>query len=447
MTLQSTVTARSYLTAGIAVLGVGAIGLAPVQPLPDHAAAVSHRVVSELGSVVLASSIDPITPWVNTITTSITNIGALIGFALDKPFPILQTVIANWGTYLGELVSGNIGLIPGQILGNIQNLFTAPFNPGEVFDFPIGPSGSGNTVPIPAGTYLSDTQPVDGNSPTVLKDSFNTEIATGLFTDDCQDLGQCSYWPTIAQATTLLSSYGSGVILGLLGPVLAPVAALINSVTAIVDFASAGDFIGAINEVINIPANLVNGFLNGALLDLSPLLSAFGPNPPLNGIGFRLGGLIAGPVPVNGSLDNPNNPPTEFSGGTGYDSLYAVKVTGIGTFTFPGFPTGPIGSMIGMGQYLSNALLVTPPQAQTAATVEAPVRASASAEVANAPVTAAEVRTEAAQEAGDAQAGEDNASTPGRGKARAARNAPATVDADAGSGRKSTPRAAAASRN
>ena len=106
--------ARAYLTAGIAAVGAGAIALSPVQPATGYAAPVEHRIIADPGNLLLTSSFDPITPWVDTITNSIDNIGALIGFAFEKPFPILQTVIANIGTYFGELTSGNAGLIPGQ---------------------------------------------------------------------------------------------------------------------------------------------------------------------------------------------------------------------------------------------------------------------------------------------------------------------------------------------
>ena len=42
------VSARTYLTSGIAVLGAGAIALSPVQPIPDHVALVRQHVVSDL---------------------------------------------------------------------------------------------------------------------------------------------------------------------------------------------------------------------------------------------------------------------------------------------------------------------------------------------------------------------------------------------------------------
>jgi len=465
------VTARSYLTAGIAAVGVGAIALAPVQAIPDQAVLVPPRVVSDVGAV-LASSFDPITPWVDTITTSLDNVAALIGFAFEKPFPILSTVIGNLGTYLGEISSGNFGLILEQVADNIGKLITSPFNSGQVTDFPIGPEGSGDTAPIPAGTYLSETSPVEGNSPDLFKDALNQEMVPALFEDPCQIDGECGIWPTVASVSTFLNSYGSGVLLGLLGPVLSPVAALINSVTAIVDAIGTSDFLGALNELINIPANLVNGFLNGALLDLTPILGALGPDAPLDGVGLRLGGLISGPTPLNGSLRDPENPPTEFSGGTGFDSVYAVKDTGLGPIIFGGLPVGPIGSLIGMGQYLGEQLVVTRPEAtaaQSAAAVEAaPVEVSAPSEVAvvdapaavtesaPAPVAVAEVADAVPAEpavaevtpvsvpaagvdpAPQVQANADVTDAPTRAGARASRNA--SADTGAGTPKRSSRR-------
>ena len=265
--------ARSYLTAGIAAVGVGAIVLAPVQAIPDQAAPVPHRVVTDVGAI-LAASFDPITPWVDTITTSIDNIAGLIGFAFEKPFPILQTVVANLGTYLGELTSGNAGLIPGQIFGNIQKLFTAPWDPGATQSFEVGPEGDQIEITIAEGTYLSDTDPVSGDSPYDLQTGINTVLVTSTLLDPaCADGGECGVWPTVASVMTFLNSKATGVLLGLLGPVLSPVAALINSTTALMAAISDGDFVGAINELVNIPANLVNGFLNGAPLNLTPVFN------------------------------------------------------------------------------------------------------------------------------------------------------------------------------
>jgi hypothetical protein len=49
---------RSYLTAGVAALGAGAVALSPVQPIPTHVALTQERAISNL-AVELAATVDP----------------------------------------------------------------------------------------------------------------------------------------------------------------------------------------------------------------------------------------------------------------------------------------------------------------------------------------------------------------------------------------------------
>ena len=53
------VSARSYLTAGVAAIGAGAMALSPVQPITARSAL--SPVVTKAMAVNLASAIDPIT--------------------------------------------------------------------------------------------------------------------------------------------------------------------------------------------------------------------------------------------------------------------------------------------------------------------------------------------------------------------------------------------------
>jgi hypothetical protein len=137
-------------------------------------------------------------------------------------------------------------------------------------------------------------------------------------------------------------------------------------VAAVGQYFQSGDVIGAINELINIPAYTTNAFLNGAgALDLTSVVVPLLP-PNLAGliqsIGLNLGGWLSPAVPFNGSLTAANNPPTEYTGGTLFDIVSAKTkpVAGIGGTT-TGLPVGWGGSVIGLGQFLGQQLLVTPP--------------------------------------------------------------------------------------
>ena len=375
------VTVRSYLTAGVAALGVGAIALSPVQPIstPDQ-----DRVTRSLAAALAADStpIDPITPWVDTIETSVANIGALFDFYFSNPggytsplglegpgqavFPLLQTVIANQITYFQELGSGNAGLIPEQIWGNVQTFFNAPWTPGD----PAGEYVSATGLTTPLG--LSQ-QTIFALLPTVLGYTPEEWAASPL-----------------KPVVDFTATYYSGQLVGLLGPVFAPLIELTRSFTAVGAYFEAGDVTGAINELINIPANVTNAVLNGGgFLDLTGVVNAISPLPPeVKSIGLNLGGVISPPVPQDGSLVDPDNPPTTYNGGVLFDSLAAEISYKISQFprpdgtsvnvTDPGIPVSWIGAAVGLGQFLSEEMLVTPPPVPTeAASVEAPAEVEA----------------------------------------------------------------------
>jgi hypothetical protein len=173
---------------------------------------------------------------------------------------------------------------------------------------------------------------------------------------------------------------------------LAPVIELTRSFTAIGAFFEAGDVTGAINELINIPANVTNAVLNGGgVLDLTGVVNAISPLPPeVESIGLNLGGLISPPVPQNGSLLTGGTAPTQFDGGVLFDSLAASINYKVSEFpkpngtsvkvNDPGIPVSWIGAAVGLGQYLGQEMVVTPPPAPTTAAavsdaveVEAPV--------------------------------------------------------------------------
>jgi hypothetical protein len=192
----------------------------------------------------------------------------------------------------------------------------------------------------------------------------------------CYNDGNCAYVQA-APILNFLNTHYSGQLVGLLGPLLAPLAVLTRSFTAVGEFFEAGDVIGAINELINIPANVTNGVLNGAgFLDLTAIVTSILPLP-VEYIGINLGGLLTS-TPSNGSLTDPDDPPTQYSGGVGFDGVAAGVPSPLGVAKFDGVPVGWAGSVVGLGQFLGEQLVVTPPApppvaAEPAAKQAAPV--------------------------------------------------------------------------
>ncbi len=331
------VSARSYLTAGIATLGVGALALTPVAPI-SHSP-VPLPAISTALAVDLAASIDPITPWIDTFQAAADNIGGLFNTWAAQPFPIIQQVIANQLTYLGELPA--IGTIIEQVLGNIGAAIQAPF----------------------------------AADPSTLDAFHQLAFAT---------LPQIADIPQALLDFT--ASPTSGLLIGLIGPFVAPVIALVDSVGSIVDALGNSDFLGALNDLINIPANLANAFLNGGQsIDLTGLLAPLVPagTAVLNDANLVLGGLLS----QGGSLFN----------ALGVDVTVCITpkctppLTGLNV-AGPGNPAGIFGSLIALTTAVADAITVVP--APTAAVAKA-AAATAEVEVAPAEVEAAPAEVEA----------------------------------------------------
>lgn len=356
---------KTYLTAGIATLGAGAMALSAVQPTPSQVAPLQQRVVSDL-AVSLAAAVDPIQAWVNTFETSVANIQTLGKLNAQNPFPLLKTVGANVATYAEELGNGQGNLIPGQIWNNVQTFFQAPWDPG-----------SGNVIPysggpqfVATGDYASGYVPPDGQSPATVI-SFVALSAFNEFFNGCDTDDSCSY-KAVLPVTNFLATPYSGQLVALIGTLISPVVQLVKSFTAIGQYFQEGKALDAIYELINIPANTTNAALNGAgFLDLTGIVSAIVPDSPLAKVGINLGGLL-NVMPQNGSAVV-DIPPSEWSGGVGIDSL---SVGEPGAFDYaPGLPNGLFGANIGLGQFLADKLLVTPPEPEEAAAAPAPAAA------------------------------------------------------------------------
>ncbi|MCW1960247.1 MAG: hypothetical protein KIH64_017215 [Mycobacterium sp.] len=372
---------RSYLTAGVAVLGAGAIALSPIQPIPNQIAlAPQHHVVSDL-AIDLAATVNPIAAWVDTVKATTANSVTLLKFYLQDPFPLAKTLVANQVTYLKELLSGNADLIFPQIKANLQTLFQAPLDPGNTGTL-ANTWEPPSEITIPLGTYLSDTKPPDPANPDESNLSpFALNITAAQLVAGLSQAGQPDpLWDAAVQFSSIwrfLNNHLSGLLLGAVGPLVSPVVSLINSVKAFGADLKARQFLSAAFDIINIPANLTNAVLNGAgFTDLTKIINkiAGGAIPDGIKVGVNMGGLLNS-MPVNGSLADPDNPPTEYSGGAGFDGL-ALDIEGFET-KFPGLPNGLGGAMVGMGQFLAEKLKVTPPAARTSAAVKPAAAAAA----------------------------------------------------------------------
>ena len=245
---------RSYLITGFAAISAGAIALTPVQPV-THMAVAPQRAASTLG-VELAATIDPIQPWVDLIQATVANTATITQqvFNPGPGLPILNALGSNLGVYLGELP--NIGAIVNEILGNVKAGIAAPLDQ-NLDDNPLG------------------------GGPDVSWNTNNTTVVTCLFATNCGANGFTKFQTTgllvntpgfdeLGPLINVLSSPLSGALVGFLSPGLSAFAQVIDSVNVVTTAVTTGNWAKALNEVINLPANLLNAYLNGGKqLDLT----------------------------------------------------------------------------------------------------------------------------------------------------------------------------------
>ena len=424
------VTHRSYLTAGVAALSVGAIALSPVQPLPANVALAPERAVSTM-AVELAAAIDPFTPIIEAIKASVDNVRGLItdwvngiyvdgiipappntilngnfgnragGYETGNAFPILQQFLSNQITYLQELP--NVGVIVQQIFGNVVNAIKAPFKVGE--------TKPGTNLGIP-GQYNQNVNGVVFSTPIPGLDI--NQRAVGALLPILAGDSYAALEPILNFATTPIS----GVLLGAVGPVLGPVLSVLDDVRAAFTALRESNFAAAINSLINIPTNAINAALNGGpVLDLTNIVGGLLP-ASVKTLGLKMGGLLS-------------------PGGVAFDGIAAEADATIGQATLqlkvPGNPVGPVGALVGLTNYVAQSIKVQLPQqasARAAAAVEVEAPAAPAPEVEEAAPTVADVeavadeapatkRQNRATTRADKANGSEKASRAGRG----ARNA------------------------
>lgn len=288
---------RPYSIAAVALVGAGVVAITPVAPPPTDV-----RVANP--AVNLTAAIDPITPWQNVFAAAGANLDSLAEAWLDAPLPVVQQIIANQIGYLGQLP--DLPAIARQIVHNLQAAVAAP-------------------LATDRGTLDLLHELTFNVLPAVLP----------IFAPDLPGIQ-----PLLDFATTSLS----GVLLGLVGPVIGPVLALAASTQAIVAEITAAepDLESAFNELVNIPAAMTDAFLNGGqTLDITPLVSLVGVDLPVPvDIGVTFGGLLS----PGGSIFNALN----ISVPLGPLPLPAPEI--------PGHGPGAIGSLIDLTKAIAKAI-------------------------------------------------------------------------------------------
>ncbi len=258
---------RPYATAGVALVGASVIAISPLAPpMPDvHAL---QRSVSSV-SVELSAAVNPIENWVQVFQKSAANLGAIGQQISASPAPILSQIVANQIAAFEDLktrLDSNAGTLKLIFEGAPGAIATAR-----------GQLQSGDIV----GAF----------------DTFNNQIVIPLALAGVQAVSDLTR-PLVSTVNNFAKAFATlpdavfQVILPMTFPLVSTINAAVQATQDVYDGVVAGDPAAVINTLVNLPANLVDGFLNGSgtilgFINAPGLLTPYDPN-----FGF----LASGPI-------------------------------------------------------------------------------------------------------------------------------------------------------
>ncbi|WP_431231920.1 hypothetical protein ACQ856_20760 [Mycolicibacterium psychrotolerans] len=230
---------RSYATAGVALLGAGAIAITPISPASDPIHSAAQRISNaEVGLVAL---VDPITAYSNLVTHTVASLTGLANEVAADPLPILRAMLANsagdaqlLGTALnqaGAALSDQLKALPAALQTTITQLRN-----GQVSDAIVGLFSTGT------GLILGPALPLIGGVVPVIQNmvaNYNDVIQNAL--------------PIVLASVALTPIY----------PINATVSAFAALAQNVVDSISSRDFASVVEDFVSAPAVLTDAFLNG----------------------------------------------------------------------------------------------------------------------------------------------------------------------------------------
>ncbi|CDP84635.1 MULTISPECIES: hypothetical protein [Mycolicibacterium] len=228
------VAVRSSLTAGVALVGAGAMAVTPLSPArPEPLAPTTQSV-----AVDLTAATNPITAWTKLVNDTFGNVTRIGGAIASDPAPVLRQLITNDVGYVTSLATALSGAVAG--------LATTPGAVAEALQTVIGD--------INAGDYHQAGL-----------DAINVVYA--VVPAAFALLGLAEMPMTITQNIADATSVGLTSLVGGLVPVLGTLqgafVAAGDSAQAVADSVSSGNVADAVVNLINTPATLTGAVLNG----------------------------------------------------------------------------------------------------------------------------------------------------------------------------------------
>lgn len=247
------VAVRSYLTAGVAIIGAGAIATAPVSPITTADLEVPAVKIST--PVELTAAVNPIAAYLALAENTVGNIAGLGQAVLANPAPILRQIIINQLATAGTVLTA-LQTAGAQLVENL-NTIGLPALQQAAADI-----AAGNFTAAAANLVTAIVQPpLFAALPLLpaLQTVFEKPVANLL--------------AVTQQFQTIVALTGFGV----LSPISSTIYATGQAIQNVYDAATAGDPLGALGALMAAPAVIVDGFLNGYGADSGLLSPGLGP--------------------------------------------------------------------------------------------------------------------------------------------------------------------------
>ncbi|OBC19197.1 hypothetical protein A5788_07245 [Gordonia sp. 852002-50816_SCH5313054-c] len=321
---------RAWVAAGVAIAGASVMAVAP----GVHSEVPTAYKATTEATVRLAADWKPLEPYIDAFNEASKNAATLAHNYFLAPGLPLQQIISNQSKYLNDVLNdpSQADDVLKKMRANLEAVIT-------------GVTGIGASDETLAQTK---DHTVDGLHGLVLQ----------LLPQFLPEGGPIDP-ATITAIMNVLASPMSGVLIGLVGPVISPAVAVLNSGIAIAAAIQAGDPDAVFSDVFSAPANVVGAVFNGATLDLTaltPIINETGllGSTTLNSLDIAFGGLFTPGSVGRGSYDGPNGTSITAPGGSILNSVgMNVTTDALGfplTLDIPGQAVGPIGAMEGLSQ-------------------------------------------------------------------------------------------------
>ena len=323
------VATHHWITAGVAVAGLIAVapGVTPVLPRLQNDVQAS--------AVRLTAGWDPLAAWKNALNTTSGNASTIADNFFLAPGVGLQQAIVNEVGFLNEVLNdpSSIDTVLTQIATNAQTV--ASGLTGLNASAATAKAANAHSLDALHGAFLS--------------------LLPGFLPPDIDAAA-------VTQVLSVLSSPMSGLLIGAVGPVISPGVALLNSALAVGAALQASDPSAALSDLLDVPANVVNSFFNGADLNLdalAPLIAQAGILPAgttIDALDYAFGGLFTvgsvsqGTYTQDGNIDPITTPGGSILNGLGL-TVTTDAVTGKPlTLAIPSHAVGPLGALESISQ-------------------------------------------------------------------------------------------------